>query len=49
MRQIDPARFSSQWPSAAIAWRGAALPAVLRVFIDELLASSPTAVVGKEK
>lgn len=49
MRQIDPARFSSQWPFTAITRRGAAQPAVLRVFIDELLASCPTAAVGKDK
>lgn len=43
MRQIAPEQFGSAWPFSSITKRGAAQPAVLRVFLDELLNHLPPA------
>ena len=39
MCQIGPDRFSSMWPFTAITQRGATMPSILRVFMEDLLAS----------
>lgn len=37
MRRIGAGRLESRWPFAAVTRRGAAVPAVMRVFVDDLL------------
>ncbi|NDO82872.1 LysR family transcriptional regulator [Citrobacter sp. NCU1] len=37
MRQLEPEQFGSKWPFASITKRGATQPAILRLFMEELM------------